>query len=306
METSVEKITVDSFTPIRERFIKLTNEETFLKEASFAMQHIQKNPYLLKCSHSSIQMAVLNISQIGITVNPALKLAYLVPRKINDVLECCLEIGYMGLSKLVTDTGSATNIYAHVVYENDEFEQILGTEPEIKHKPKLSGRGKLIGVYCVAVLHNSSKQVEVMSYDEVIAIRNESESYKAYKKKKDKGEWASSIWVDDETEMFRKTVIKRAVKYLPKTEQYHKLAKAIELLDQDWAISYNQAQLIDSLLHQATIPEERKEYISQTMNTLKKHEATKLIEELKEKQVNPMQSLGYNQTDIKNEIAKIR
>ncbi len=301
-ETAIEKVTINSFDKIKERFIQLTDEETFFKEASFAMQHIQKNPSIMKCDYASIQMAVLNVSQIGITLNPALKLAYLVPRKG----QCCLDISYMGLSKIVTDTGSAVNIYAHTVYENDLFEQTLGTSPEVIHKPKLADRGKLIAVYCVSVLHNGSKQVEVMDYKEVISIRDDSDSYKSYKSKKDKGEWASCIWVDHESEMFRKTVIKRAVKYLPKTEQYHKLAKAIEVLDEDWAISYDQAQYIESLLHQSYIPEERKEWICKTLNTMKKAEAGKLIEELKEKQINPMQSLGYKPGQISEEIGKIK
>lgn len=294
METSVEKVTINSFDKIKERFIQLTDEETFLKEASFAMQHMTKNPAIAKCSHASIQMAVLNISQIGITLNPALKLAYLIPRRG----ECILEISYMGLSKLVTDTGSATNIYAHCVYENDDFSHSLGTNPEVIHKPTLKSRGNIIAVYCVAVLHNGGKQVEVMTTEDVEAIRDESESYKAFKN----GKITDCIWVSDRQEMFRKTVIKRAVKYLPKTDQYERLAKAIELLDEDWAVSYEQCSLIETLLHQATISEERKEQIYRGMNLLTRSKASNLIEELKQKQVDPINSLGYNQTDIKNKL----
>jgi phage RecT family recombinase len=298
METGIEKLSLSTFDPIKERFIKLTSEETFLKEASFALQLFQKNPYLAQMDKGSILTAILNVSQLNLTLNPMLKYAYLVPRKN----QCCLEVGYQGLVKLVTDTGSSTSIYAHCVYSKDDFSYELGLTPNIVHKPFIGDRGKVIAAYSVSVLHNNSKQVEVMGIDELESIRNDSDSYKAFKNGKAK----SCIWEDYFDEMCRKTVIKRSIKYLPKTDQYSRLAKAVEILDEDWAISYEQADYIDNLLLKATIPEERKEQIVRTMNLMKKHEANSLIEELKLKQVDPIQSQGYNMGDIQNKLKEIK
>src|SRR6185503_13424521 len=44
------------------------------------------------------------------------------------------------------------------VYENDEFEVTNG---EVHHKYKLTNRGKLIGAYCVAKRHKSSRPIYV-------------------------------------------------------------------------------------------------------------------------------------------------
>lgn len=301
METGVKiALKPESFEPIKEKFISLINKEAFDKECSFAIQHLMKNSYLAGADKTSILMAVLNVAQINLTLNPALKLAYLVPRRVHGNLECVLEPSYQGLVKLATDTGSVKSLYAHCIYENDLFKQSLGTNPEIIHEPTLKDRGKMTGVYAVAILQDGNKQIEVMSIEDVVDIRNTSESYKAF----EKGKSSSCIWDDYFDEMSRKTVIKRLCKYLPKTEMWDKLSKAIEILDEDYAISYSQAQYIDGLLHQATISEERKEWISKTLNTMKRHEAEKLIEELKGKQVDPINSLGYNQGDIKEKMSK--
>ena len=66
------------------------SKEQFNKEASFAIQHLAKNPYLQKASKTSILQSVLNIAQTGLTLNPVSKYAYLVPRYNSSTkeLEC--------------------------------------------------------------------------------------------------------------------------------------------------------------------------------------------------------------------------
>ena len=56
---------------------------TWAKESQFAIQYFQKNDYLAKtalANPTSAQNAIINVAAIGITLNPASKLAYLVPR----------------------------------------------------------------------------------------------------------------------------------------------------------------------------------------------------------------------------------
>jgi len=288
----------ETFEPIKARFTKMIDEATFDKECSFALQHLQKNTYLQKATPQSLLTAVLNIAQVGLTLNPVQKLAYLVPRFINGAVECCLEPSYQGLVKLLTDEGGAQNVYAHLIYENDHFEQILGTENIIVHNPKLGGRGNIIGVYAVAVLHNGAKQCEIMDIAEVKEIRDTSESYKSFKAGKTK----SCIWEDWFEEMARKTVIKRLVKYLPKSN-YEKIATAIDLTNDDYQASYGQLSLIDSLLRTSSIAEERKVFIERNMNTYNVQQASDCIQMLKDNQVDAINAgNGYNQTDIKNKL----
>lgn len=78
---------------------------TWAKESQFAIQYFQKNDYLAKtalANPTSAQNAIINVAAIGITLNPASKLAYLVPR---DGM-VCLDISYMGLLHLAQSTGS--------------------------------------------------------------------------------------------------------------------------------------------------------------------------------------------------------
>jgi len=303
MESNPIKNKAD-FTPIKKMFAELVDEKTFEKECSFALQHLQKNAYLSRSTPNSILVSVLNLAQIGLTLNPAQKLAYLVPRynSASSAIECCLEPSYQGLIKLLTDSGSIVNCYAHLVYENDEFEQNLGTENIIIHKPKLGVRGKMIGVYAVAVLANGSKQTEVMDIKEVEGIRDTSESYKSFKGGKAK----SCIWDDWFDEMARKTVIKRIVKYLPKSN-FDKLAKAIDLTNDDFQATFEQLNYIDGLLHTSTISEEKKEFIEKHMSTYNKEQAQGAIEMLKDSQVDSLTGKGVGgQTEIKEALKFIK
>lgn len=295
------QLTRSTFESIKKPFIALLDEETFNKECSFALQHLTKNAYLQKATPQSLLTSVLNIAQVGLTLNPVQKLAYLVPRFINGQVECCLEPSYQGLVKLLTDSGSANNVYAHLVYENDLFEQILGTSNEIIHKPKLGSRGNVVGVYAVAVLANGSKQVEVMDVSEVNEIRDSSESYKAFKSGKAK----TAIWETWYDEMARKTVIKRLVKYLPKSN-YDKIAKAIDLTNDDFQASFNQLEMIDSLLRSSSIAEERKEFIERNMGTYNIEQASQCISMLQNNQVDAINAgHGYNQTMIKEKLKEV-
>lgn len=52
---------------------------TWAKESQFAIQYFQKNDYLAKtalANPTSAQNAIINVAAIGITLNPASKLAY--------------------------------------------------------------------------------------------------------------------------------------------------------------------------------------------------------------------------------------
>lgn len=293
----MEVLKIESFTPIKDRFVQLLDEKTFLKECSFAIQHLSKNSYLAQSTQKSVLESVLNIAQVGLTLNPALKLAYLVPRRVGSDVVCCLEPSYQGLCKLATDTGSVKNIYAELVYQNDVFERILGTENKIVHKPKNTERGDVVGVYAVAHLYDGRTQTEYMDKIEVYEIRDYSESYKSFKS----GKVKDCIWERNEFEMWRKTVIKRLCKYLPKTEAWEQLSKAIEFDNNDYQVNQMQLDTIEQLLKTSVFSEEKKEFILRYMHTYTIDQANSMINELYSSQVNPiLAGNNYNQKDIGN------
>lgn len=294
------QLTVKAFDPIQERFLSLAPKETFEKETAFAIQLLNKNSYMNGATTTSKLQAVFNVALTGLTLNPTLKLAYLVPRYNNASreLEVHLEPSYQGLVKLVTDTGSAKSVSSQVVFEGDEFDVVLGTDTQIIHRPKFKSETIQL-VYAVATLSDGSKMVEVMTLLQINDIRETSESYKAFKAGKSK----SCIWESHYSEMARKTVVKRLVKSLPKTDMWDKLGEAIEIDNSDFKASYEQLDYINSLLDSANITPEQSESYYRELNIMTSTRASKVIEYLKENQTDPISAgRNYGQTEIKNKI----
>lgn len=279
---------------VEDRFIKLTNKETWEREKSYAMQIFRKNPTLQKATLHSTLEAIVNVANIGLSLNPTSKLAYLVPRFMGGYIEVCLEASYQGLVKLITDSGSAKNVYCHPVYDGDEFQEILGTTVEIIHRPKRKSKD-IVMFYAVAVLHDGSKQVEIMTVSEINEIRERSESWKSYSQ----GKIKSCVWVSDYSEMGRKTVIRRLCKYLPKTNMWDRISTAIHLDEVDYKISDNQMDYIENLLKHSNLDHDQREMIEREMSGYSSIEANECISMLKDKQLDPISSgFNYSQTDI--------
>lgn len=188
------------------------------RESQFAIQALQANDFLANVARqnvASIKNAVVNLAAVGITLNPAMKHAYLVPRKVNKAMAVCLDISYMGLMHIAQESGSIRWGQAVIVRATDEFKLTgLGNLPHHVYQP-FGDRGDIVGVFCTVKTSDGDYLTECMSIDEVYNIRARSESFK-------KGH---GPWISDPEEMIKKTVVKRAYKYWPKVER---LAAAIE------------------------------------------------------------------------------
>ena len=218
--------TTHDFVLAQEKFFQnaLTDQRIkWQKESQFAIQLLQKNNYLADIAmknQASFQNAIINVAAIGISLNPAQKLAYLVPRDG----AVCLDISYMGLLHLAMDAGAITWGQCRLVHENDTYEnQGLDKAPIHKYSA-FKDRGEVIGGYCTVKTPSGDYLTEEMSVDQINEIRDKSAGYKAWLAKKAK----SCPWVDFWGEMARKTIVKRAAKYWPKVER---LDNAIEYLN---------------------------------------------------------------------------
>ena len=202
-----------------EKAFEASNEfqMNFNKEAGFAVQILRGNPYLQKMNPQSIIDSIVNVSRIGLTLNPALGYAYLIPRKD----KCVLDIGYKGMIKLLTDAGAVKNIDAEVVYSNDKWDFRKGTDPYLKHQPALSNKGEKIGAYAIAFFRDGGSQFVILGKDDIEKIRSVSESYKNEKTRE------YSSWETWEDEMWKKSPLKRLFKLLPKTKFSEQLIAAI-------------------------------------------------------------------------------
>jgi recombination protein RecT len=196
----------------QERFVTIApSDMKYDAEKGFAIQLLNNNDYLMKTAMenpSSLQQALTNVAAIGLSLNPAEKLAYLIPRSVKTgnqwVSKIFLEPSYVGMIKLATDTGSIKWVQARCVYADDEFiDNGVGQPPTHKYNAFSVARGDFVGVYCVAKTRDNDYLTTIMDAAKTYDIRGRSETYKKYQK---------GVWVTDFEEMAKKSVIRNAFK----------------------------------------------------------------------------------------------
>lgn len=183
---------------------------------------VYRTPKLQECHPHSIFAAVLRACSLGLDLEPAMNEAFLIPRWNNQakVTECQFQPGYQGLRKLACNSGQVEFIQARVIHAGDHFQYAYNPDLIFSHVPCRGGeRGKVTDIYAYAKLASGDQLIEVMSRDEIEAIRARSQSAN------------SGPWVTDWSEMGKKTVIKRLCKSLPRSLD---LARAIEADDEDY------------------------------------------------------------------------
>lgn len=193
-----------------------------------ALQAITRSPRLLECAPASIIKALRDAAELGLEPSGLLGSAYLVPYKNRQTqrYEAQLIPGYRGLIDLARRSGEIKSIAAVLVRERDEFkvwrdengphythvpflnpghimEPLFDTNTGARVGDRVVDGGKYIAVYCHVRLATGDSHLEVMTTAEVQAIRRRS-------KAADDGPWMT-----DWPEMAKKTVTRRAVKYLP-------------------------------------------------------------------------------------------
>lgn len=205
---------IDVVAPKFNQIATAQNLVTWAEESQFAMQAIQKSDHLAKCSVHTTQNAIINVAAVGLTLNPALGYAYLVP----EGGECNLKVSFKGLLKIATDSGSILWAKAEIVKAKDEFEYLgICTLPIHKMKP-FEDRGDTVGVYCVAKTHQGDFLVDYMGMDDITKVKNAAKT--------------KTVWTAWPDEMIKKAMIKRASKQWPKTDRMDHLDRAIAIVNE--------------------------------------------------------------------------
>jgi recombination protein RecT len=145
--------------------------------------------------------------------------AYILPFRNHGKLTATFILGYKGMLDLARRSGELKDISARAVYEGDEFEYEFGLDEKLRHVPSTRKREKgerPTHVYMVAHFKDGGHYMDVMTADEVEAVRKRSKS-------KDNGPW-----VTDYEAMAKKSVIRRAFPYLPVSVEAQQAAAADE------------------------------------------------------------------------------
>lgn len=165
---------------------------------------------LASCTQASFAGEIMKLAQLGLEPNTPLGHAYLIPRRNTrkGVIECTTIIGYQGYIDLALRSGRVDSIYAHVVYEGDDFDFELGLHPKLRHVPK-GASNVITHAYAVARVKDGEPVFEVLPLGRIEERRKRGGS----------GGGSSSPWDTDYAAMARKSAI-RAIWYaLPKSSE---------------------------------------------------------------------------------------
>lgn len=234
---------IESIAP---KFNEIANSNklvTWAEESQFAIQAIQKNDKLAQSAVHTVQNAVINVAAVGLTLNPALGYAYLVPESVKAkdavgkdiwVQECSLRVSFKGLLKIATDSGSIKWAKAEIVRANDVFTYRGPCEMPTHEMNPFGDRGAVTGVYCIAKTGDSDILVDVMSAAEIAKIRAAAKQ--------------DGVWTKWPEEMAKKAIIKRASKQWPKTDKTDRLDRAIAVVNEhegnDDSTPWQKAQIV--------------------------------------------------------------
>lgn len=262
----------------------------FETECLFAKQQLMKQDFTLQTAEKnpeSLKSAILNVAAIGISLNPATAHAYLVPRD----RAICLDLSYRGIVKLATDCGAIAWAKAELVYEGDVFNwHGMTVMPTHDFDPFDTGRmdaktpmKNLRGGYCVAQLADGTYLVDRMTAGEIMEVKNSS--------KAKGGPWAGK-WAG---EMAKKTLVKRASKSWPQSNERGRLDQAIEILNQHEG--FDDATVLDAEAEiVATITPDQAQSITDRL-TITNGDIAKFCQFMRIQSIETMGAAQYDQAD---------
>jgi len=195
----------------------LPNNMDMRRFVKVAMIALSKNKDLHDCTQESIVRSIIEAAEAGLEPTGMLGRAWLVPYTNKGVKEAQLQIGYQGLIDLARRSGEVRKIISRVVYEGDAFKVVQGTEERVEHEPAYLTEDplKITYFYCIVTYRDGTSQHEVMTKTQVDAVRAKAKAKNA------------DAWTLNYPEMGRKTVVRRATKYVPLTPE------AIEAIARD-------------------------------------------------------------------------
>ncbi|HEP8970401.1 TPA: recombinase RecT [Pseudomonas aeruginosa] len=184
----------------------------FETEKVYAITAMVNNEYLAKAALNnpvSVDIAMAQVAATGLTLDPAMQLAYLVPRDGKVIAE----ISYRGLIDIAIRSKAVSLVTVKPVYSNDLF-RFKGdtTQPLHEYDPFLDveQRGEFRGAYSCAYLANNMLLVTPVRAQDIYAARELSSAWKNAKPGKSKGPWESHFEA-----MALKTCVKISRKYWP-------------------------------------------------------------------------------------------
>jgi phage RecT family recombinase len=217
-----------------------------------AKQALTKSDYIMKIAAgdpSAVHSSLVQSAILGLDLTEGKRQGWLLPRKNqNGKTVIHLQVGYKGVEAIHQRMGVIDRLVIRVVRENDEFEWSGDDAEKPRHEAKPSWfandeeRGKISGAFAITYFPDGSINVVTAPITDIFEKhRDRSESYKSYKAKTDKGEWAyEPPWVSDEKSMVEKTMAYIAAKQWPANiRDEGQSSKILETLHETDIADYN-------------------------------------------------------------------
>lgn len=173
-----------------------------------------RDPNIAECAPVSIVDAMLKSAQWGLAVDGTH--SALVAFKG----QCQFMPMYRGMLVVARRSGDIREVWSEVVLDGEAFVVTMGTTPDLAHVPDMlrdrSDSSQVVAAYACARWREGGAQFAVLSRAELDKARRVSRA------QSDRAPWAT--W---ETEMMKKTAVRRLMKMLPIGDTYS------ELIDED-------------------------------------------------------------------------
>ena len=180
----------------KERIERMLPEERMIDQFTYAAEvSLGKNPSLSKCKPISVLNCLLTSAKYGIL--PDGRNAHLIPYGE----DCQLQFDYKGFVHILVRDGVAKKVYCETICANDKFTWKNGAV--VNHEISFP-RGDILGVYCDITLPDGNHQYELMDKEEIDKIKSCSKG----------GSYPNSPWNKFYSEMAKKSVFRRATKWL--------------------------------------------------------------------------------------------
>jgi len=189
------------------------------------LTQIEKNNALASTTPESFTLACVNMAALNL--DPDMGEAYIVPYGG----KAQLQIGYMGLAKLMTNHPDVSKIDAAVVHEGDFFEYEYGTQEHLRHRPQCNTEGKKkVAAWAMVTMKDGGKKFVVVDRDFVMARKNTSKQK------------SSLVWTTYEEQGWLKTAVKALAKLAPRSREYVQAAQVDDALEAGQTITLTEDQ----------------------------------------------------------------
>lgn len=202
--------------------------ERFLETATISLAGDPKMIQAVNDCPETVISGLLRCAQAGFEPNSPSGEVFLVPYLTKNKhtglkeMRVNFQYGYRGVITLCFRAGFIDLVQAHTIYAKDEWDYELGLTPKLVHRPYRGGnRGEPVAYYCTYTTNRNRTGADLMFVEEV------REHARRFAKSFDAATGSFyGPWKTDFNAMAKKTVILKALNYVPKSAEISRLLLA--------------------------------------------------------------------------------